>query len=147
MLTRPMLYMSLYLKQHRDQYYELLQRVRIHGEWEEWIDFLQGVSSTSEAAVTLAADILELFRKDELLVKNSGPRKGSAMQVLQQLQRTPYTTPTRLAQKTGLSFNTVGAALADLQALQLIVEMIPRPGRLVCYVPYLNLLEEGTAAI
>ena len=146
-LKQPMLYMSLYLKQHRDRYYELLQRVRMQGEWEEWIDFfLQGVSSTSEKAVTLAADILELFRKHELLVKNSGPRKSSAIQVLHQLQKTPYTSPTRLAQKTGLSFNTVGAALADLQALQLIVEMIPRPGRLVCYLPYLRLLEEGTAA-
>ncbi len=146
-LKRPMLYMSLYLKQHRDQYYELLQRVRMQGEWEEWIDFfLQGVSSTSEKAVTLAADILDLFRKDESVVKNSGPRKGSAIQVLHQLQKTPYTSPTRLAQATGLSFNTVGAALADLLALQLIVEMTPRPGRLVCYLPYLRLLEEGTAA-
>ena len=79
-------------------------------------------------------------------MKNSGPRKGSAIQVLHQLQKTPYTSPTRLAEATGLSFNTVGAALADLQALQIIVEMAPRPGRLVCYLSYLRLLEEGTAA-
>ncbi len=103
-LKQPMLYMSLYLKQHREQYYELLQRVRTQVEWEEWIDFfLQGVSSKSEKAVDLAINILELFRKDESLVKNSGPRKGSAMQVLHRLQKTPYTSPTRLAQKTGFS--------------------------------------------
>ncbi len=68
-----MLYMSLYLKQHRDRYYELLQRVRTEGAWEEWIDFfVLGVSSTSEKAVTLAAQILELFTKDEAKLKQSG---------------------------------------------------------------------------
>src|SRR5438034_3875007 len=46
-LTQPLLYLSLYFKQHRDDYYALLQRVRVKGAWEEWLDFfLSGVIDT-----------------------------------------------------------------------------------------------------
>lgn len=146
-LQQPMLYLSLYLKQHRDEYYALLQKVRMQGAWEEWIDFfVQGTTSTAEKAVKLAEDIFERFQRDEALVRNSGARKGSALQVLQQMQKTPYISPTRLAQRTGLSFNTVTSALANLEEIGLVSEMAPRPGRLVSYLPYLRLLEEGTVA-
>ena len=144
-LRQPMLYMSLYLKQNRSRYYELLQKVRTEGNWEEWITFfLEGVRLTSERAVALAVGILELFRADETKVKTIARRSGSALQVLHQLQRTPYTSPTRLASRTMLSFNTVVSALELLGSLGIVREMKPRQGRLVSYGAYLDLLDEGT---
>ena len=93
MLQQPLLYTSLYLKQYRDEYYKLLQRVREEGVWEEWIDFFaRGVIATAEKAVQLADNIFELFRRDELKLKGHGARMGSALQVFQQMQKTPYTT-------------------------------------------------------
>jgi Fic family protein len=146
-LRKPLLYMSLYLKQNRDEYYDLLQRVRMEGCWEEWVGFfLRGVSSTAEKAVTLATDVLELFRRHEQLIRQSGARRGSALQV-QQLQKTPYSSPSRLAARTELSFNTVVAALDILQELGVVAEMPPRRGRLVSYAPYLDLLDEGTLPV
>ena len=47
MLSEPLLYLSLYFKTHRDAYYELLQRVRLDGDWEAWLQFfLEGVTAT-----------------------------------------------------------------------------------------------------
>ena len=53
-LQQPLLYLSLFLKQNRAEYYQLLDRVRQSGDWEAWIDFfLAGVTSTASAAVTM----------------------------------------------------------------------------------------------
>lgn len=145
-LVKPLLYMSLYLKQNRDRYYELLQQVRLTGDWEAWVDFfLVGVASTSEKAVNLAADLLELFRKNEAQVKELGKRRGSALQVIQTMQKTPYISPARLAERTHLSFNTVVSSLQALEKLGLVAELEGRRGRVYGYAPYLLLLEEGTA--
>src|SRR5580692_2219633 len=72
-LVEPLLYMSLYLKQNRDEYYELLQKVRYEGAWEEWVlFFLQGVASTAEKANQLAKNLLALFERDEESLRNIG---------------------------------------------------------------------------
>jgi Fic family protein len=147
-LTQPMLYMSLYLKQYRDRYYSLLQSVRVTGDWEEWIEFfLEGVTVTSEKAVELAGKILELFRRDETRVLALGAKRGSAIQVLYQLQRAPFVTPTRVAEKSGLSFNTVISVLDKLREMGMLHEITGRSrGRVFRYTEYLDLLDEGTVA-
>jgi Fic family protein len=51
-LREPLLYLSLYFKTNRDRYYDLLQRVRTHGAWEEWlVFFLEGTEITARSAV------------------------------------------------------------------------------------------------
>jgi len=50
-LREPLLYLSLYFKQHRQQYYDLLQSVRLTGDWEAWVRFfLTGVEETINQA-------------------------------------------------------------------------------------------------
>ena len=50
-LSQPLLYLSLFFKQHRSRYYELLDGVRHSGDWEAWLDFfLEGVENTASAA-------------------------------------------------------------------------------------------------
>jgi len=73
-LSQPMLYLSLYFKANRDVYYDLLQRVRTEGVWEEWLlFFLEGVLETSLQAVTTAQNILQLFEDDRnRIVKRQG---------------------------------------------------------------------------
>ncbi|MGH9577797.1 MAG: Fic family protein, partial [Terriglobales bacterium] len=65
-LQQPLLYLSLYFKQQRDQYYRLLDSVRRDGDWEAWLDFfLEGVALTAGGAVDTAHRLLALFREDE----------------------------------------------------------------------------------
>ena len=146
-LVKPLLYMSLYLKQNRDEYYALLQRVRHEGDWEAWIlFFLRGVSSTAERAVVLAKNLLSLFEQDERRVANTGSRRGSALQILARLPEMPYTSIGRLAESTGLSFNTVTASLDALKGLGIVSEVAGRRGRLFIYDEYLRLMDEGALA-
>ena len=145
-LTQPLLYLSLYLKQHKERYYELLQAVRMQGDWEEWIVFfLEGVTATSERAVHLAKQILELFRRDEARLQALGGRRGTALPVMSMMQSFPYVSASRVAEHTGLAFNTAASVLASFEKMGLLVELTGRErGRIYGYREYLRLLDEGT---
>jgi Fic family protein len=146
-LGEPLLYTSLYLKQNRDEYYRLLQRVRYEGSWEEWIlFFLSGVSSTAQSAVALSKGLLMLFERDERSLQGLGARRGSALQVLNRLPYMPYTSVRRLADATGLSFNAVANSLELLKDKGIVTEVAGRRGRLFLYSEYIRMMDEGAAA-
>jgi Fic family protein len=58
-LQRPLLYLSLYPKSNRSDYYRLLQKVRTDGAWKAWLDFfLVGVADTANQAFEAATRIV-----------------------------------------------------------------------------------------
>lgn len=66
LLSRPLLYLSIYLKRNRQQYYDLLMDIRLKGAWESWIKFfLRGVVETSVLAADTAREVIRL--KDTML--------------------------------------------------------------------------------
>ena len=145
-LTQPLLYLSLYLKQNKPRYYELLQKVRMDGDWEEWLFFfLNGVIATSERAVSLAKQILELFRRDESKVSEMGTRRGSALAVMRVLQESPYVSIRRVTERTGLTFHTVASVLESFEHAGLLTELTGKErGKVYGYQEYLAMLDEGT---
>ena len=148
-LHKPLLYLSLYLKTHRAEYYRLLQAVREEGAWEAWLQFfLEGVEQTANQAFDAAVRIADLFRQDRERITQRGERVGSALRLHDFLQRNPLVTANRLGQETGLSAPTVNLALADLEKLGIVAEMTGRRrGRVFGYTAYLNILNEGTTPL
>ncbi len=145
-LSEPLLYLSLYLKQHRSEYYDHLQRVRLRGEWEEWVEFfLEGICTTAESATALAGNLLGLFKRDQQKLQDAGRQRGSLMQVFQVMQRDPYLSIERASAETHLSKPTVILALQGLESRGLVKEITGKQRyRIYAYVEYLNLLDEGT---
>lgn len=148
-LRKPLLYLSLYLKTHRTDYYRLLQEVREHGAWEAWLDFyLAGVADTANQAFDAATRIVDLFKEDRERITAQSDRPGSALRVHNLFQQHPYLTASQLVQQTGLSTPTVNAALSDLERLGIIKEITGRKrGRVFSYQQYLAILSEGTAPL
>jgi Fic family protein len=148
-LHKPLLYLSLYLKTHRAEYYRLLQEVREQGAWEAWLDFfLVGVAETANQAFDAATRIAELFKHDRERITAESERAGSSLRVHDLLQRNPYTTAGALVEQTGLTAPTINAALADLQRLGVVAEVTGRRrGRVFSYRAYLDILNEGTAPL
>jgi Fic family protein len=148
-LSEPILYLSLYFKTHRDEYYDLLQRVRTDGTWERWLEFfLTGVLETAEQATTSAKSILKLFDKDRAKIETLGRPAGSALRVHQYLQTKPIVSVATAAKAMAVSEPTVRTALAHLEKLRIVKEMTGRQrNRLFVYDRYLNILDEGTAPL
>jgi Fic family protein len=145
-LRKPLLYLSLYLKSHRREYYRLLQEVREHGNWEAWLDFfLAGVADTANQAFEAATRIVDLFKDDRERITIESDRAGSALRIHELFQQNPFHTANQIVQITGLSAPTVNAALVDLERLGIVDEVTGRKrGRVFSYRRYLAILSEGT---
>ncbi|KAF1056626.1 MAG: hypothetical protein GAK34_00197 [Delftia tsuruhatensis] len=145
-LNKPLLYLSLFLKTHRAEYYRLLQEVRENGNWEAWLDFfLTGVAQTANQAFEAATHIVDLFRQDRERIATEGERASSTLRIHDLFQLNPFLTSNQLVRQTGLSSPTVNTALADLQRLGIIEEVTGRKrGRVFSYQRYLSVLNEGT---
>jgi len=145
-VSEPTLYLSLYFKRHREIYYELLQKVREEGAWEEWLlFFLEGVEETAEEAVSTATQILEIFDQDRAKIESLGRPAGNALRVHSLLQRKPVVSVAAAANELSLTAPTVRSAIDNLRKLGLVLEATgKRRDRLFVYSRYLDILQEDT---
>ena len=145
-LREPLLYLSLYFKQYREDYYALLNDVRQNGDWEAWLlFFLEGVTQTAEGAVQTAQRLLSLFREDQARLQQTGRAAGSALRVHQVLQERPIASLQELANRADLSFPAVTAGIQILEKLGVARELTGKKrNRLFGYDQYLAILGEGT---
>jgi Fic family protein len=145
-LDQPLLYLSYYFKQHRDEYYRLLNTVRAEGDWEAWLDFfLEGVESTAGAAVDTAHRLLALFRNDAARVQTLGRAAANALRVFDAFRARPLATLNDLTERTGASYPTVARAVEALENLGIVREITGRKReRVFAYALYLDILNEGT---
>ncbi|MEQ1834752.1 MAG: winged helix-turn-helix domain-containing protein, partial [Candidatus Eisenbacteria bacterium] len=133
-------------KQHRARYYELLDRVRSDGEWEEWVAFFAtAVEETANGAVATAHRLGEIARVDRAAVEPMGRVAGSALRVHAALLVRPVATIKSLAEQTRLSVPAVTKSVRALCELGLVRETTGRRrGRVFVYERYLEVLQQGT---
>jgi Fic family protein len=145
-LSEPLLYLSLYFKQYRAEYYRLLDAVRHDGDWEAWVEFfLRGVEQTANSAVSTARRLVEVFDEDRGLIQGQGRRAGSALRVCTALTARPVLTLPVAAQRTGLSFPGVSDGMKLLGELGIVRELTGKKrNRVYAYDRYLAMLAEGT---
>ena len=148
-LREPLLYLSLYFKQRRSEYYELLDRVRTEGDWESWVTFFaEGVRVTADAASKTARSLAQIFQDDRTKVRSLARSAGSALRVHEALQRRPVASIASLVAQSGLTTPTVTAAITGLARLGIAREITGRRrNRLFSYDAYLKLLQEGTEPV
>ena len=148
-LREPLLYLSLYFKQNRSAYYELLDRVRREGDWEIWLDFfLEGVRQVAEGAVAVAERLSEMFRIDRAQIEKAGRRAGSALRVHEAIKARPILSMNAVTAATQLSFPAASSAMNLLVDLGIARELTGRRrNRLFVYDSYVTILNEGTEAL
>jgi Fic family protein len=145
-LKEPLLYLSLYFKTHRSRYYDLLQRVRTDGAWEEWLQFfLEGMAATAQEAAETATRILHLFSTDREKIQKLGRSSSSALRVHEYMQRKPIANIAATAKALKISIPTVTLALNHLVRIGIVEEVTgKRRDRLFTYSRYFNIVSKGT---
>jgi len=144
-LRQPLLYLSLYFKEHRAEYYRQLDSVRQDGDWEGWLDFfLEGVSTTAGAAVDTAHRLLELFRADEQRLTHRGRGAASTLRVYAALRARPVATLQDLAARAQVTFPTASRAMEAMVTVGIARELTgQRRNRVFAYDAYLKVMNEG----
>lgn len=145
-LREPLLYLSLYFKQNKNSYHDLLNNVRHNGEWEAWlVFFLEGVKVTATGAVEAGRRIAQLFQESHNRIEAIGRRAGSAMRVHEVLKARPILSLPDIPKRTTLTFPTATSAMELLVENGIAREITGRPrDRLFVYDQYLSILNEGT---
>ena len=140
-LSQPLLYLSAYIEAHRQEYYELLQRVRTHGDWSSWLHyFLAGVTETSQDAVSRAGRLMDL--REQFGKRLRG--KANALALLDGLFVNPYITVAKAAQILEVSNPTARQAVMMLEKNKMLEEVSGRKwGKLYLARPIMSVIEKS----
>ncbi|MEM6797768.1 MAG: Fic family protein [Acidobacteriota bacterium] len=146
LLSKPLLYLSLFLKSHRETYYNSLNRVRRRGDWESWIDFfLEGVCHIARQAANQAADLSTIVHQDRRRLLAHPKASVSAHRLFELLPHNPIVTARRASALLETSYPSARKALAVLESAGLLKETTGRQrGQRFSYERYLAKLSEGT---
>ena len=146
LLTEPILYLSLYFKSHRGEYYRLLNGVRQSSGWEAWLEFFSiAVRDTSRQAIETARRVAERVATDRSAVSALGRTAPTTLMVFEQLRLKTINSIAQIHEITGLSPNTIATALGALEKLGIVRELTGKKrDRVYAYAPLLAILNEGT---
>ena len=145
-LRQPMLYLSLYFKTHRQYYYELLNNVRLAGDWEAWLNFFaEAIFVTATQAVDTARQLIDLAGEDRDKISGLGRAAASTLRVHRALMERSIATAGWLVEKIGITPATVNKCLDHMEHLGIVQELTgAKRNRLFSYVGYLKILNQGT---
>lgn len=145
-LTHPLLYLSLHFKRNRTEYYEALQRVRTHGDWENWLIFyLEGVEQVSSQAATTADKLLAMFDKHRTQIQGIGRASATAVNLHDIFKKRCYLSIPEAERELHATFPAASAAMTNLVKLGFVKEITGKSrNRVFSYEPYLKTLQEGT---
>jgi len=141
-LLKPVLYLSYYFKQNRQEYYDLLQRTRDAGDWESWIKFfVKGVDDISQQATQTAREIVELRERHRTLIVDSfGQVAGNGLKVLEHLFSQPIISVKRIMNLTGVTFAAANQLMRRFEKAGVLVEITGQArNRRYQYNDYVNL--------
>jgi Fic family protein len=140
-LERPLLYLSLYLLQNRREYYELLMRVRSHGDWSSWVKFmLLGVELTAKDALAVC-EKLQVVRSD-MEKRVAGLPKGQ--ELLNVLYRYPIITANGVKRHLGGTLATAISRLQKFETEGIVREITGRKrDRIYRFDSYVEVLDAG----
>ena len=143
-LSQPLLYLSLYLKGNRLEYYDRLTAVRKNGDWEGWTKFfLRGIEQTALDAVETAKKVIA-FR--EQAIRTASLLGSTELKLTEFLFRHPLTDIQTAQKQLGVSYNTSAGAIAKLESANLVRETTGKQrNRIFRFAAYLELFEEPAA--
>ncbi len=145
-LNKPIIYLSLYLKQNRNTYYDLLQEIRTYGTWETWLEFfLEGIFISCKQSIKTAEDMNNLFKDDRKKIETLGRASHSCEQAFNYLKQLPQITAPLLSKALNISAPTARNTLNHMVQLNILEEVSGKKrDRSYVYRKYLNILEDGT---
>jgi Fic family protein len=146
LLSKPLLYLSLFFKRRRGDYYRLLSGVHADGDWEAWTAFfLEGVATSAEEARLAANDLFRLMARDHRRVLHSKGVSVSTLRLFDHLHRHPIVTLASVVKLLATTKPTAASAVAHLEKLGILQETTGRRrDRVFTYAAYLKQLRAGT---
>ena len=142
-LDAPLLYLSVYLKEHQAEYYDQLGLIRKGGTWTDWFRFfLEGVQQVAIMAAATASALSRQVNDDRKILISAGSITVSAIQLFEALPKHPVISMPLVTQLLETSKPTAGKAIDTLQQAGILNEVGQRKrDRLYSYSKYIDILK------
>jgi len=149
LLSRPLLYLSLFLKTHRQEYYRRLGAVRTDGDWEGWLSyFLEGVAVVAEEAVATARRMHGIVSESRQRLLARDDATVFSLRLFELLPQHPIVTVNRVVDLLDCSRPAAAKALRVLEAAEVLHALDDRKkNRALVFEEYLHHLREGTEVV
>ena len=143
-LREPLLYLSLYFKEHRQYYYDLLNTIRATGDWETWLQFFaEAVTATATQGVESISTLAQMADADRAAIAKLGRAAPSVEKIHAAMLERPIVSAGWLAEKTGLTPATVNKSLNHMESLGIISQLgNGKRNRLFAYSRYMQILND-----
>ena len=146
LLSKPVIYVSYFLKKNQVEYYDRISEVRRSGNYEQWVKFfLEAVNSAAQDAVKTIEALAALHEQNLAALPKTSRSKDNVRAVFDYLEQHPIVDIKHTADALGVSYNTASAAIRKLMELNILRETTNAArNRVFAYEAYLDLLREGT---
>ena len=145
-LTKPVLYISYFLKKNRIEYYDRLSEVRRNGNYEQWVKFfLRAVCESAEDAIITIDSLIALRNRNIIAIEGLGRATGTAMRLFSYLEENPIIDIRKTSAALGITFKTINDSVRRLYELGILKQHSgDQRNRTFSYHEYLDILREGT---
>lgn len=146
LLSKPVIYVSYFLKKNQIEYYDRISEVRGSGNYEQWVRFfLEAVSSAAGDALESAQKLSALHDHNIARLPKPTRSKDNLRTLFDYLEQHPIIDIKRTAAELGISYNTTATAVRKLQELGILRETTNAArNRVFAYEDYLHILRQGT---
>lgn len=146
LLKSPLLYLSLYFKRYRDEYYNKLNTVRIDGDWEGWITYyLEGVIAIATEATGAAKKLFQIFERDRKKIVSFSKSTVPAIRLMELLPNHPVVEISKVAFLLKVTKPTAIKAVTQLIDIGVLKESTARKrDRKFVYKDYVDVLSSET---
>ncbi|MDD3504055.1 MAG: Fic family protein [Eubacteriales bacterium] len=146
LLSKPVIYISYFLKKNQVEYYDRISEVRRQGNYEQWIHFfLEAVNAAAIDSIKTIESMQELHNQNTIRLPSTNRRSNNIRVVFNYLEQHPIIDIGKTAKELNLSYNTVSSVVKKLTQLKILTETTNASrNRIFVYEDYLSLLREGT---
>jgi len=147
-LSRPLLYLSFYLKRNRDEYYTILNNIRFKGDWESWLEFFfKGVIEVSNNSIDTAKKIIQL--KEELIERllENNISGVHAVRLIDILFDRPVITVKDVSEYLGISSQAANKLVTKFEDIDILAEITGKKRyKKFIFYGYVKIIDEGMHA-
>lgn len=145
-LSKPLLYLSFYLKNYRSDYYDLLMKVRTEGAWEDWLKFfLKGVSDTSQEAVDTAREIIQLKEEITKRLYEHSVSSIHAIRLIDMLFETPIISNKNVVEELNVTAVTANKLVIKFEEIGILTEITGKKRyKKYLFEEYVDIISRGT---
>ena len=145
-ISKPIIYISYFLKKNQIEYYDRISEVRRSGNYEQWIAFfLEAVSAAAKDSLTTVENLSALHDRNIEKLPTTNRRSDNVRRVFDYIEQYPIIDIKRTAADLEVSYNTVSAAVVKLVQTGILGETTNAArNRVFAYEEYLNILRKDT---